>query len=59
MSKLAFSMIPNMVTLKDGTEVQLLIKPVWYDLALVRYLDGQEEFISMDQIKEDKDGMVT
>ncbi len=54
MSKLAFSMMPNMVTLKDGRKAQVLIKPVWYDLALVRFLNGEEEFISIDQIKEEE-----
>ena len=41
-------------TLKDGTEVEVIICPVWCDLALVKFEDGQEEFISKDMIEEAK-----
>ena len=44
-----------MKTLKDGTPIEILIMPVWTsEIALVRFPDGREEFVSMDQIEEEE-----
>ena len=53
MSKLAFSMMPDYIKLKDGTEVTLVMELPARKMALVRDEDGQEEFISIDMIEEE------
>ena len=38
----------------DGKPAEVIVAPIWCDLALVRFEDGSEEFISMDMIKEEE-----
>ena len=37
-----------------GKPAEIIVAPVWYDLALIRFENGEEEYVSMDKIKEEE-----
>ena len=47
--------MPTRPAILDGEEeVEVILSPVWCDLSLIRFADGEEHFVTMDRVEEEE-----